>query len=102
MKTFLLLLILCFWGGSSFAESNTGSPCRELLLNRCQECHYLQRVCSKVGERSKRRWKATLKRMVKRRGAKLDRKEQMVLLECLATPDPTVLKECGKTNSSHP
>jgi hypothetical protein len=76
------------------AESKTG--CAELLLNRCESCHYLERVCSQVGVKSERRWKATLKRMVKRRGVELNKDEQAFLLKCLSTPSPDIKKECGK------
>ncbi|MCF8055878.1 MAG: hypothetical protein K9K37_04465 [Desulfocapsa sp.] len=76
--------------------------CGELLLSRCEKCHYLERVCSQVGEKSKRRWKATLKRMVQRRGAELSGDEQEILLECLTAPNPVIVKECSKLNSSQP
>jgi len=107
MKKFVslvALVMLCLLAGSVSAgsESEKGSECRELLLNRCQSCHYLERICSKVGEKSKRGWKATLKRMVKRRGAELNAGEQVVLLECLHTSDPAILKECGMSDGSQP
>jgi len=76
------------------AESKAG--CAELLLNRCQSCHYLDRVCAQVGEKSKRRWDATIKRMVKRRGADLNKEEQPFLLDCLVAPAPDIKKECRK------
>jgi len=66
------------------------------MLNRCQSCHYLDRVCGQIGEKSKRRWAATLKRMVKRRGADLNKEEQEFLLDCLLTPAPDIKKECKK------
>jgi hypothetical protein len=102
MKTIVVMALLCFWTGSVFAASESGSECRELLVAKCQTCHYLERVCSKVGKKSKRRWKATVKRMVKRRGAELEVDEQMLLVQCLSAPDQGVLKECGITNSSKP
>jgi len=102
IKKFVFVVLFCFWAGPAFAASESGQECRELLVAKCQSCHYLDRVCSKIGEKSKRRWKATLKRMVKRRGAELGLDEQMTLLGCLSTPDPGILKECGKPNSSQP
>jgi hypothetical protein len=102
VKKIVITVLLCFWTGSVFAASESGNECRELLVAKCQECHYLERVCSKVGKKSERRWKATLKRMVKRRGAELRIDEQMLLVQCLSTPDQGILKECGIANSSQP
>lgn len=96
MRLFIFFVLLLYFSGSAFAQSESSPSCVELLQNRCQSCHYLNRVCQKVGEKSKRRWKATLKRMVKRRGATLNKEEQKFLLECLAAPAPDVKKECGK------
>jgi len=102
MKTIVIMVLLCFWTGSVLAASETENECRELLVAKCQKCHYLERVCSKVGKKSERRWKATVKRMVKRRGAELRMDEQMLLVQCLSTPDQGILKECGIANSSQP
>ncbi len=102
IKKFVFVILLCFFAGPVFAASESGSECRELLVNKCQTCHYLERVCSQIGKKSERRWKATLKRMVKRRGAELRMDEQIFLLECLSTSDPGILKECGISNSSQP
>ena len=101
-KEFVFVILLCFFAGPVFAASEPKSECRELLLNKCQGCHYLERVCNQMGKKSERRWKATLKRMVKRRGAELRMDEQISLVECLSTPDPGILKECGISNSSQP
>ena len=96
MKKFVFVILLCFSVGPVFAASESGSKCGELLVTKCQSCHYLERVCSQVGIKSERRWKATMKRMVKRRGAELRVDEQMTLVECLSSSDPGILKECGK------
>ncbi len=96
MKYFVVAgLLLCIsWADSAQAESVSG--CAELLRNRCQDCHYLDRVCGQVGEKSKRSWSATVKRMVKRRGARLTTEEQGFLVACLLAPTPDVQKECKK------
>jgi len=78
------------------AETNPIPDCAEILQNRCQSCHYLARVCSQVGEKSKRRWKTTLKRMVNIHGAEVSAEELKSLLNCLATPTPDIKKECEK------
>ncbi|MEA3469757.1 MAG: hypothetical protein U9R57_16255 [Thermodesulfobacteriota bacterium] len=96
MRLFVCLVVLFYFTGSACAQSESSPNCVELLQTRCQSCHYLNRVCQKLEEKSKRRWKATLKRMVKRRGATLSKAEQTFLLDCLSEPAPEVKKECGK------
>jgi len=92
----LFWAVLFFSSGSVQAEAESMPGCLELLQDRCQVCHYLTRVCQEVGEKSKRRWAATLKRMVKRRGATLSAQEHDFLLNCLVTPAPAIKEECGK------
>ncbi len=96
LRLSVFLVGLLFLTESAFAETQSMPACLELLQNRCQSCHYLNRVCQKLEEKSKRRWAATLKRMVKRRGANLSGEEQDFLLDCLATPAPDIKQECGK------
>jgi hypothetical protein len=102
VKSFVFTALLFFGIVPVFAASESGQECRELLVTKCQICHYLERVCSKVGKKSERRWKATLTRMVKRRGAELREEEQKSLLKCLVNADPGILKECDKDNSRQP
>ena len=102
MRLFVLVMILFLCTGAAFAKPGSEPGCFELLEKRCQSCHYLSRVCQVVGERSERRWKATLNRMVKRRGAELTQEEQKKLLECLAAPDPSIIQGCKPANSSRP
>ncbi len=97
MRMVVFFAVWFFFSGTVFAAQPAPvNGCGELLQKRCQSCHYLNRVCTKVGKYSKRRWKATLKRMVKRRGAILDREEQKILTECLVLPSSDVKKECKK------
>lgn len=96
MRLSVLCVLLFFFTAPVFAESVPPSACLELLQDRCQKCHYLSRVCLEVGQKSKRRWAATLKRMVKRRGATLSKEEHKFLLDCLVPPDPAIKQECGK------
>lgn len=95
MRLCVFLGMLFYFTGSAFAKSEPTPNCVELLQDRCQTCHYLNRVCQKLGKKSKRRWKATLTRMVKRRGAKLSSEEQKFLLDCLTISAPDLKKECG-------
>ena len=97
MRLVVFFAVWFFFSGTVFAAQTAPvNGCGELLQKRCQSCHYLSRVCIKVGKYSKRRWKATLKRMVKRRGATLNREELKLLTECLALPSADVKKECEK------
>lgn len=96
MKMFVILVVVFCFSGSGFAQSEFSENCIELLQARCQTCHQLTRVCQQLDKKSKKRWEATLKRMVKRRGATLSGQEQQVLLDCLATPDTNVKKQCEK------
>lgn len=96
MRLSVFVAGLLFFMGSAYAETETKQGCLELLQDRCQKCHYLNRVCQEVGEKSRRRWAATLKRMVKRRGASLTAEEQDFLLDCLVAPAPDIGRECGK------
>jgi hypothetical protein len=67
--------------------------CKTLLLTKCDSCHYLTRVCYRLGKKSKRGWKSTLKVMI-RRGAQLTMQEQKVLLECLSSPEGEAQSTC--------
>ena len=96
MRLFFVGVIVIWSSGIAWAQTDEKPDCVELLQARCQECHYLERVCKQVGEHSKRRWKATLKRMVKRRGAEVTDEESKMLLDCLTAPAPGIKKECGK------
>ncbi len=96
MRIFILFVVLFSCSGPAWAETEASTGCLELLQDRCQKCHYLSRVCQELGEKSERRWDATLERMVKRRGATLSADEQISLRECLVKPDPAIKQECGK------
>ncbi len=96
VRYFLIVVLLThFLTGINTARAASEPDCAALLRNRCQSCHYLDRVCSQVSKKSKRNWKATLKRMVKRRGAELSKEEQVFLVNCLLLPAPDIKKECA-------
>ncbi len=96
MKTpaVFILMVVFLVVKSVVAEPAPQIQCFQLLEKRCQQCHYLERVCQEVDKKSKRKWNATLKRMVKRRGATLRVEEHGILLECLSSPAPDVKKGC--------
>ena len=97
-------LLVVFMGlllsSTVMAKEVVKSECAELLITRCESCHYLERICGQVGKKSKRRWKTTLKRMVKRRGAQLNGDEQEILLRCLAGKDPAIVNACSKSSGA--
>jgi hypothetical protein len=92
---FVIVILICS-AGIAGAQTDEKPKCLELLQSNCQECHYLDRVCKQVGERSKRGWKKTFKRMIKKRGAEITDGDKSMLLDCLAAPAPDIKKECGK------
>jgi len=86
----IFLLLSCLGKPVLAAED-----CTTLLTGRCETCHYLTRVCDKVGEnKGKWFWKRTVKNMVML-GAKLNPAEQEALLNCLHEATPEVLLVCG-------
>lgn len=56
--------------------------CPTLVINTCTSCHYPERICEKLGEKSRRAWQVTIKRML-RYGLALDEAGQEHVLECL-------------------
>ncbi len=96
MKRWAAVIMLLYITGSTAVSAGDVPECAELLRNRCQSCHYLSRVCEHAGERSKRKWTATLERMVERRGAELNKEEQVFLVDCLQAPASDIIKECKK------
>ena len=73
------IVMILFMSAPAFAEEN----CGELLEKNCTSCHYKTRICQKIGAKSKRGWKISVKRML-RYGLKLDKKEQKEIVACLS------------------
>nr|MBF0221201.1 hypothetical protein [Desulfobulbaceae bacterium] len=73
--------------------SNAADNCAELLVNKCIECHNLNRVCQKLGKKSESRWERTVKRMVKR-GTILTKNESAEIVTCLADELPGAVQAC--------
>ncbi|MCL7486558.1 MAG: hypothetical protein M8357_00090 [Desulfobulbaceae bacterium] len=76
--------------------------CTQLLTTRCETCHYLTRVCEKVEREQEKKywfggpegsWRRSIKNMVGQ-GAKLNKAEEEILVECLSKPHPDVLSLC--------
>jgi hypothetical protein len=98
----LYILTILTVGFSFSGPANAEESCTELLKNRCETCHYLTRVCYKVEkEMGKTRlfggpegvWKRIMKNMVKQ-GAKLNSKEEDILVKCLSEPSAEALSIC--------
>lgn len=94
----IVVLILSFSSYDIRAEDTT---CGQLLVTRCEECHYLSRVCQKLGKKSKWRWKRSMKVMV-RHGAKINKAEQKKLIKCLAEQSPDVVAVCTTPEADKP
>ncbi len=98
MKGSVFFMLVFLVAKPVFAGPDPQITCFQLLEKRCQQCHYLERVCQGLDKKSKRKWNATLKRMVKRRGATLSTEEHRILLDCLSPPSPEVKKGCAGPN----
>ena len=96
MKLFVVALLSLGLSGVVVAADKEPTACMDLYLKRCDECHYMDRVCKQLGERSASGWEKTINRMVKKRGAEVSEDEQKILVECLAAPAPDMKKECKK------
>ena len=73
-------------GGSSEVEvvTSTNGDCQAMINAKCVKCHYKTRICDALGTKSKRKWKRTIKFMVKQ-GAQLSKDDQETIVECLNT-----------------
>ncbi|MBU0729826.1 MAG: hypothetical protein KKE17_11915 [Proteobacteria bacterium] len=63
-------------------EISAENRCGPLLETQCEQCHYKTRICQSLGKKSKWKWRNTIRAMVKK-GAKLTREEEKILVECL-------------------
>ena len=96
MRLFLVTLVVLGLAGIASAAEKQPTACMDLYLKRCDQCHYMDRVCKQVEKRSARGWKKTIERMVKVRGAEVSEAEKEQLVECLAAPASDIKAECNK------
>lgn len=68
--------------------------CTEKLEKNCTSCHYKNRICNKIGEKNKRSWKNTTKRMI-RYGLKLSKSEISEIVDCLVSLENSPDKFCN-------
>lgn len=69
----------------------SGQECADQVLANCSKCHYPVRICEKLGKKSTRDWKVTIKRML-RYGLVLNETDQESILNCLTS----LSKDSGK------
>jgi hypothetical protein len=91
-KLRLLMLLLCLPALARAADPEP-ADCATLLRSRCEACHYNTRFCQRLGKKSLRSWKRTIKAMVGY-GAKMTAEEQQTVLACLSAPTPAVQEYC--------
>ena len=95
------LCAVSFYASSILAESTkevlmqSGNRCENILVTKCSDCHYLNRVCSKLGKKSKSGWRRSIKRMI-RKGAILSKEEQTLLVQCLHEKQEGAKSACSK------
>ena len=81
-----IIVFFVFLGGypaqAQEEKADDDLTCQTLMLKKCDDCHYMTRVCYEVGKKSKRKWKRIIKKMV-RRGMKVSQNEKDALLVCL-------------------
>lgn len=89
-----LLLVLCsfFFLPPAVLATDT---CTETMEAKCTACHYLSRVCEKLGKKNASRWKRTISRMEKH-GATLSKAQKKFLLSCLTGEEKGAREACGK------
>ena len=96
MIIILLVSFVPLFSLAAFAQEKVQgeeTECATLLLTKCDSCHYLTRVCYRVGKKSRRSWKRTLNAMV-RHGAQVTEAQLDTLLACLSDAAPEVEKTC--------
>jgi len=80
----IIFLYAACGGSSEVGGASAGTDCQTIINNKCVQCHYKTRICDALGTKSKRKWKRTIKFMVKQ-GAKLSKDEQKNIAECLSS-----------------
>ena len=75
--------------GTALADNPQPEPppeavCSSMINAKCIRCHYKTRICNALGTKSVRKWKKSIKFMV-RQGAELTEDEQNKVVECLSS-----------------
>ena len=91
-QSFLYLLLVVIFsvlvngcnGATKVEVPPSEAVCSAIVDAKCVKCHYKTRICDALGTKSVRKWKKTLKFMVKQ-GAQLSQDEQSKVLACLSS-----------------
>ena len=85
---FLVVIFFVLVNGCNGATKVDTPPseavCSAIVDAKCVTCHYKTRICDALGTKSVRKWKKTMKFMVKA-GAQLSQDEQNKLVACLSS-----------------
>ena len=88
LHLFLVLIVFIFisaCGGTDVtAEPPPKAVCTSIVDAKCVRCHYKTRICDALGTKSVRKWKRTIKFMMKQ-GAGLTEEEQKKVIACLSS-----------------
>ncbi len=95
MKYSILSLVLLFLFAVTCAppSSLASQQCVEIIKAKCIDCHYASRICQKLGKKSKRKWKKSLKSM-RIRGSTTTPAEEKALMQCLSKSATEVKEYC--------
>jgi hypothetical protein len=66
------------------ADPPSNAACASIIDAKCVRCHYKTRICDALGTKSVRKWKKTIKFMMKQ-GAGLTEEEQKKVIACLSS-----------------
>ena len=85
---FLVLITFMFMAACSGTDASVDAPsdtvCSAIVDANCVKCHYKTRICNALGTKSVRKWKQTIKFMI-RLGAVLTEDEQNKVVVCLSS-----------------
>ena len=87
---YLFLVVIIFGhvsgcnGVTKVETSPSEAVCTAIVDAKCVKCHYKTRICDALGTKSVRKWKKTMRFMVKA-GAQLSQDEQNKLVACLSS-----------------
>jgi hypothetical protein len=94
-KGYLTLLVLLVFTAllPPISVPASDMDCTAKVMASCTSCHYQTRICEKLGEKNRRAWKTTIKRML-RYGLVLDEAGQSSMLDCLVALEKDKSKLC--------
>jgi len=79
----IFIFVAACSGTGNIGEAPSKAVCSSLINAKCTRCHYKTRICDALGTKSIRKWKKSIKFMV-RQGAELTDEEQNMIVACLS------------------